>query len=1268
MLQLRWSAVWTAILLGPLVDPASARAEDWPMYRFDEGRTAASPEELPATLHVQWIRQLPALKPAWPDQPKMQLDAVYEPVVLGKLLFVGSSHDDTLTAYDTATGNRVWRFYAEGPIRYAPAASQGKLYVASDDGYLYCLDAAKGTVLWRFRGGPNDRRILGNERLISTWPARGAPVVAEGKVYFAASIWPFMGIFIHCLDADTGKVVWTNDGDGSVYMKQPHNTDAFAGVAPQGPMVLRGDNLLVPGGRSIPAVFDRKTGKSLRYQLAENGKKGGGAMVAAVGNYFANGSALFQLDNEKYLGPLGDLAALTPDVGYGWTKDTLRAWDLKNASFITEETVDKKGEKKKVTKWKMEELAAVKVDQVEALIKAGNHLYLARPGEVQAWKLPLTADATPSWKTAVEGTPASLIAADGRLFVVTREGKLYCFGGDKVDKQVAFAESPPRPALAAKAVQKAQELLKTYPVTEGYAVLYGAGAGEDEGHLASALALETQLRVIVVEPDAERAHRVRDLFKALGLPCARATVYVGRPETFELPPYLASLVYCEDPAAVRLELNSAFLQRVAGNVRPFGGVAWFPVELSSKQQDALLPLRLPGVDVVISGKGVVLQRRGAPPGAGNWTHEHGDAANTRVAKDQIVKAPLGLLWFGGPSHEGILPRHGHGPQPQVIDGRCFIEGVDMIRAIDIYTGRLLWESQLPGVGFFYNNLLHQPGANSTGGNFVCTHDGIYVVLGASCVKLDPATGKKTQEFRLPAMGGAKDTPRWGYLNVEGPYLVGGADPLFDEKLFKDAVIAKDDKGITDDSSDKTKKPDDAITKFLKNIRANNDNFSSSKHLVIMDRNTGKVLWTASARHGFRHNAICIGGDRIYCIDRLSGPELSRLKRRGEKPASPSRLVVFDLKTGKELWSTEDEVFGTWLSYSTKYDILVEAGRMARDTIIDEPWGMRAYDAATGKVRWNDDDYAGPAMIHESDHTIFTGLRACDLLTGEMKMRPHPLTGIPVPWEWARNYGCNTPAASEFLMTFRSGAAGYLDLCNDGGTGNLGGFRSSCTNNLIVAGGVLTAPDYTRTCSCLYQNQTSIGLIHMPEAEIWTSFGTLKLNGVVQRVGISLGAPGDRRADNGTLWLEYPSVGGKSPEVHVKVAGSKLEWFRHHSSKIEGPMNWVAASGVKGLSEVSLKLSNGTLEARNYTVRLYFAEPDDLEAGKRVFNVAIQGHEALKDFDIVKESGGRNRTLVREFTGISATDQLSVTFRAATKDAAPPLLCGIEIVAEEPARK
>ena len=246
----------------------------------------------------------------------------------------------------------------------------------------------------------------------------------------------------------------------------------------------------------------------------------------------------------------------------------------------------------------------------------------------------------------------------------------------------------------------------------------------------------------------------------------------------------------------------------------------------------------------------------------------------------------------------------------------------------------------------------------------------------------------------------------------------------------------------------------------------------------------------------------------------------------------------------------------------------------------------------------------------------------------------------VPWKWMRNYGCNTPAASEHLLTFRSGAAGYFDLCNDGGTGNFGGFRSSCTNNLIVAGGVLTAPEYTRTCTCPYQNQSSLGLIHMPEAEMWTSFGTKEVKGVVKRLGLNFGGVGDRKAEDGTLWLEYPSIGGVSPAVQVATKPATPETFRRHASAVTGPYNWVTSSGLKNISEISVTLGAMSAPA-TYTVKLYFAEPENLPAGQRSSTWTSPGKRVLSDFDIVKEAGGSLRTVIKEFKGISAHTNIVV---------------------------
>jgi len=252
----------------------------------------------------------------------------------------------------------------------------------------------------------------------------------------------------------------------------------------------------------------------------------------------------------------------------------------------------------------------------------------------------------------------------------------------------------------------------------------------------------------------------------------------------------------------------------------------------------------------------------------------------------------------------------------------------------------------------------------------------------------------------------------------------------------------------------------------------------------LDRHSGEKRWEREARYNFRHNNIAVGAGRLFLIDGLARAKQDALKRLGVKLEDYTpRLVALDVRTGEEIWSTSEDVFGTFLSYSEEHDVLLQAGSAFRDRAKDESdTGMVAFRGRDGSVLWKDlgRKLAGPCMLHHD--TIITQGPAYSLLTGEPKLAEHPLSGEPLPWKFTRNYGCNTAIASEHLITFRSAAAGYCDLASDGGTGNLGGFKSGCTSNLIAAGGLLNAPEYTRTCGCRYQSQTSLALIHDPDAK------------------------------------------------------------------------------------------------------------------------------------------------------------------------------------------
>ena len=269
-------AFWLLLSCGSAV----ASAHDWPMWRHDAARSAETPQALPEEMHLLWERQFAKIKPAYRTK-RIQFDAGHEPVVQGKTVFVASSRNDSLTALDTETGKQRWRFYADGPVRLAPVVWKDRVFLGSDDGHLYCLATADGRLLWKFQAVPSQRKLLGGGRLISVWPVRGGPVLHNGRIYFAAGVWPFEGVFVYSLDAETGKVVWLNDDTGYLYGQQPHNTEALGGFTPQGYLVVVGKQLIVPCGQALPARFDLQTGKLISFELPEQGRQPGGWFASA---------------------------------------------------------------------------------------------------------------------------------------------------------------------------------------------------------------------------------------------------------------------------------------------------------------------------------------------------------------------------------------------------------------------------------------------------------------------------------------------------------------------------------------------------------------------------------------------------------------------------------------------------------------------------------------------------------------------------------------------------------------------------------------------------------------------------------------------------------------------------------------------------------------------------------------------------------------------------------------------------------------------------
>jgi hypothetical protein len=82
----------------------------------------------------------------------------------------------------------------------------------------------------------------------------------------------------------------------------------------------------------------------------------------------------------------------------------------------------------------------------------------------------------------------------------------------------------------------------------------------------------------------------------------------------------------------------------------------------------------------------------------------------------------------------------------------------------------------------------------------------------------------------------------------------------------------------------------------------------------------------------------------------------------------------------------------------------------------------------------------------------------------------------------------------------------------------------------------------------------------------------------------------------------------------------------------------------------------------YTVRLYFAEPDELKKGGRVFDVLINGEKVLSGFDVVAAAGSPRKGVIKEFKAVNCKGALNLLFEPKSKDRGA-ILSGIEVVRE-----
>jgi outer membrane protein assembly factor BamB len=198
------------------------------MFQHDYNHTGVTNGTAPETNHCLWS-----------SSAGFWLES--SPAVSDGKVFIGSE-DGNVYCFDAFTGAKLWSFPTAQLIVCSPAVSNGKVYIGSFNNHVYCLNENTGDLIWDYATG---------------WSiAQSSPAVYHGKVYIGSQdnklycldaekgtkLWDFttdyyissspavvsdrvyFGGFdghLRCLDANTGKEIWDNNITYTIWTSSP---------------------------------------------------------------------------------------------------------------------------------------------------------------------------------------------------------------------------------------------------------------------------------------------------------------------------------------------------------------------------------------------------------------------------------------------------------------------------------------------------------------------------------------------------------------------------------------------------------------------------------------------------------------------------------------------------------------------------------------------------------------------------------------------------------------------------------------------------------------------------------------------------------------------------------------------------------------------------------------------------------------------------------------------------------------------------------------
>ncbi len=177
-----------------VLEESNAGPGDWPTYRGDNARSGHAKADLKKDLSLAWeVKLTPPLSTS---------------TIAAGLTFVAEVDKHTLHAIETATGKTAWTYIAGGRIDSPPTYWKGRVFFGGKDGFVYCLRATDGALIWKFQAAPSQLTHCAWEMIESVWPVHGSVLVENDLVSFVSGRSCFLdgGLWFYRLDARTGAI------------------------------------------------------------------------------------------------------------------------------------------------------------------------------------------------------------------------------------------------------------------------------------------------------------------------------------------------------------------------------------------------------------------------------------------------------------------------------------------------------------------------------------------------------------------------------------------------------------------------------------------------------------------------------------------------------------------------------------------------------------------------------------------------------------------------------------------------------------------------------------------------------------------------------------------------------------------------------------------------------------------------------------------------------------------------------------------------------